>query len=234
MKSHALVPAQRPTMSSLEIAELVEKRHDNVKRSIETLAERGVIARPQSEDKSTGGRRIKILCLGKRDSLVAVAQLSPEFTARVVDRWQELEERAQAGALAIPDFTSPAAAARAWADQVELAEARAAEIADMREDLEAHDRLTAAKGSLTVTEAAKALGICRGDLFDHLRDHRWAYRRNGDGPWLAYQRKCDQGELEHKVTTITRTDGSVKVSTQMRVTSRGLTRLAREVVSDGS
>jgi len=28
---------------------------------------------------------------GKRDSIIVVAQLSPEFTARLVDRWQELE-----------------------------------------------------------------------------------------------------------------------------------------------
>ena len=28
---------------------------------------------------------------GKRDSIVVVAQLSPEFTAVLVDRWQELE-----------------------------------------------------------------------------------------------------------------------------------------------
>ncbi|EOD9048659.1 DNA-binding protein, partial [Klebsiella quasipneumoniae] len=29
---------------------------------------------------------------GKRDSIIVVAQLSPEFTARLVDRWKELEE----------------------------------------------------------------------------------------------------------------------------------------------
>ncbi len=28
---------------------------------------------------------------GKRDSIIVVAQLSPEFTARLVDRWRELE-----------------------------------------------------------------------------------------------------------------------------------------------
>jgi phage regulator Rha-like protein len=28
---------------------------------------------------------------GKRDSIIVVAQLSPEFTARLVDRWNELE-----------------------------------------------------------------------------------------------------------------------------------------------
>lgn len=43
-------------MTSLEIASLVEKRHDNVKRTIETLAERGVISFPQIEEKATAGR----------------------------------------------------------------------------------------------------------------------------------------------------------------------------------
>ncbi|WP_229754901.1 hypothetical protein [Mameliella alba] len=38
------------TMCSREIAELLEKRHDDVKRSIETLVKRGVIELPQSEE----------------------------------------------------------------------------------------------------------------------------------------------------------------------------------------
>jgi phage regulator Rha-like protein len=44
----------KPSMTSLEIAELVEKRHDNVKRTIETLIVRGVITSPQIEEKPTG------------------------------------------------------------------------------------------------------------------------------------------------------------------------------------
>lgn len=43
------------TMTSLEIAELVEKRHDNVKRTIETLAHSGVITFPQFEETSFTG-----------------------------------------------------------------------------------------------------------------------------------------------------------------------------------
>ena len=45
------------TMTSREIAELVEKRHDNVKRTIESLIERGVIASPQVEEKPSRARR---------------------------------------------------------------------------------------------------------------------------------------------------------------------------------
>jgi phage regulator Rha-like protein len=84
-----------PTMTSREIADLVSVRHDNVRRTIEALAERGVITLPQIEEKPTAGRPSLVYVFtgaaGKRDSIVTVAQLSPEFTARLVDRWQELE-----------------------------------------------------------------------------------------------------------------------------------------------
>lgn len=80
-------------MSSREIADLVGKRHDNVKRTIEKLISNGVISNPQIEDgiKSANGVTEKEYLLEKRDSFVVTAQLSPEFTARLVDRWQELE-----------------------------------------------------------------------------------------------------------------------------------------------
>ena len=78
-------------MSSREIAELVEARHDNVKRSMTRLQERGLITFTPMAEKSTGGRPAVLFHVNQRDSYVIVAQLSPEFTARLVDRWQELE-----------------------------------------------------------------------------------------------------------------------------------------------
>lgn len=91
-------------MTSQQIAELTGKRHDNVKRTIETLAEQGVISGPQFEDvKETKGNnreyvtRVFVFDLAhKRDSFVVVAQLSPKFTAALVDRWRELEAQAAA------------------------------------------------------------------------------------------------------------------------------------------
>lgn len=84
MQSHTL------TMSSREIAEVVDSRHDSVKRTIETLQERGLIAFTQTVEK-TSGRPASVYHVNKRDSYVVVAQLSPEFTARLVDRWEALE-----------------------------------------------------------------------------------------------------------------------------------------------
>lgn len=89
------------TMSSREIADLVESRHDSVKRSMETLRDKRVISFTQSVETShegAGARPVDVYLVGKRDSYVVVAQLSPEFTARLVDRWQELEQKAAAPA----------------------------------------------------------------------------------------------------------------------------------------
>lgn len=91
------------SMTSLEIAELVNKRHDNVKRTIENLIDLEVIARPQIEDMQNvvNNRPYTTQVYvfkgeqGKLDSITVVAQLCPEFTAALVKRWYELENQQQ-------------------------------------------------------------------------------------------------------------------------------------------
>jgi Rha family phage regulatory protein len=94
---------------------------------------------------------------------------------------------------------------------------------------EALNRLSQAEGSLCVTDAAKALQMRPSDLFKWLRQNGWTYRRVGAAHDLGYSSKTNSGLLEHKVTTVLRTDGSEKVTEQVRVTARGLTTLARLV-----
>lgn len=79
-------------MSSREIADLCQKRHDNVMQVIRDLIA-GQILTPEIQESKFEhrGNSYKCFLLNKRDSLVTVARLSPEFTAAVVDRWQELE-----------------------------------------------------------------------------------------------------------------------------------------------
>ncbi|EFK4279629.1 Rha family transcriptional regulator [Escherichia coli] len=92
----------KASMTSVEFAELVGSRHDKVKQSIERLAERRIIQLPPmgiSENINGLGLTQKSKHYlfegerGKRDSIIVVAQLCPEFTARLVDRWRELEEQ---------------------------------------------------------------------------------------------------------------------------------------------
>jgi phage regulator Rha-like protein len=218
------------TMSSREIADLLGKRHDKVKQSIERLAERDAIGQPPMGDDlytDTQGkeRTISVYQLEKRDSYVVVAQLSPEFTARLVDRWQELEAHVAKPAI----LTGPQLMAAALIEADATMQMQAQQIEDMREDVAAHERLTKADGSLTTTEAAKNLGVRPKDLFQWLSNNRWIYKRPGAPNWLGYQTRCNTGDLEHKTTTVLRADGSEKITEQVRVTAKGLAKLAKLV-----
>ena len=109
---------QTLTMSSKEIAAVVESRHDSVKRAMMTLQDKGLITFTHTVEKGEG-RPAAVLHVNKRDSYVVVAQLSPEFTAVLVDRWQELESKQQPQ---IPtNFAEALQLAADQAKQIELA-----------------------------------------------------------------------------------------------------------------
>jgi hypothetical protein len=70
-------------------------RHDTVGISIDRLVDRGVIGSVALQDLRTPARQSSKAYVfegeqGKRDSIIAVAQLTLEFTAKLMDRWQEL------------------------------------------------------------------------------------------------------------------------------------------------
>jgi Rha family phage regulatory protein len=88
-------------------------------------------------------------------------------------------------------------------------------------------RFAEADGSLCITDAAKALQMRPSDLFNWLRQNGWIYKRVGTSHDLGYSSKTTTGLLEHKVTTVLRADGSEKVTEQVRVTAKGLTKLAQ-------
>jgi phage anti-repressor protein/phage antirepressor YoqD-like protein len=95
---------------------------------------------------------------------------------------------------------------------------------------EALDRISQASGSMCITDAAKTLQVKPQELFSLLSKNRWIYKRSDGRRWVAYQDRLQQQVLEHKITTIDRTDGSKKVTERVLVTPKGLTRLA-ELVS---
>jgi len=59
----------------------------------------------------------------KREACLMAMSYSYELQAKVFDRMTELENRATAIRPTLPDFTNPAIAARAWADEVEAKQA---------------------------------------------------------------------------------------------------------------
>ena len=137
----------------------------------------------------------------------------------------ECERRAQSARPAA--LTGPQLMAAALIEADATIKAQAVQIEDMREDVEAHERLVKADGSISITEAAKNLGMRPKDLFQWLRSNKWLYKRPGGASWLGYQTRCNAGDLEHKTTTVLRADGSEKITEQVRITAKGLSKLAK-------
>ncbi|MCG2572402.1 phage antirepressor KilAC domain-containing protein [Acinetobacter sp. ME22] len=228
---NAIVPLQTQSMTSLEISELVEKRHDNVKRTIENLVKQSVITSPQIEEKPTAGRPSTFYVFtgeqGKRDSIIVVAQLCPEFTARLVDRWQELEAQVAKPIDPMQLLSDPNLLRSALLTYSEKVIELEQKVECMQPTVAAYDRIATADGSLCLTDAAKALQMRPKDFIGLLNQKQWIYKRTGASHYLGYQEKVQSGYLEHKVTEVTRSDGSTKMTEQVRVTPKGLTKLSK-------
>lgn len=177
------------TMTSREIADLVGSRPDSVKRTIERLAttkvnhETGAVTPavielpPTVEVKNHLGQTVAEYIFsgdkGKRDSIVVVAQLSPEFTARLVDRWQELEAQQQP---AIP---------RTFADALRLAADQQEQIAQLaHENQQQADRIDTLESLLargmSAPEFCRHLnGVNTMAINKHLLAAGWLYEDGG-------------------------------------------------------
>ncbi|MES4158219.1 DNA-binding protein, partial [Escherichia coli] len=135
---------EKPSMTSIEIAELVGSRPDNVKISIERLAKSGVIQLPAlqvfEKINNLGLRRSVEAYVfegeqGKRDSIIVVAQLSPEFTARLVDRWRELEEQVRQPLTEIEMIAAMAANAVQQQKRLHVVESKVSQVVETVEQI---------------------------------------------------------------------------------------------------
>lgn len=191
-----LIPTQHSaTMSSREVAELIEKRHDHIKVSAERLAAKGVIGTPATREFTHNGNTYTEYLLNKRDSLILVAQNCPEFTARIVDRWQELEAM-HAPAFKVP--TTLSGALRLAAEQAETIEAQQLQLAAQQPAVEFVERYTVAdSGSKGFREVCKILKANESQFRAFLLDNKIMYRLSG--VLTAYQNHIDADRFE--VTT---------------------------------
>lgn len=210
--------AQR-TMSSRELAQLSEKRHDNVMRVCRDLRSSGVC--PQIEEApytdQQNGQTYTECRANQRDSYVIMARLSPEFTARLVDRWQELE---QAAAPAIPQ--TYAAALRLAAEQAEKIERQAAALALTAPKVAVVDRYMDATGTQTFRQVAKLLQAREPAFRAFLAARGIMYQLAGS--WVPYAEHIDAGRFVVKTGSA---DNGHAYSTA-RFTPRGVAWVAQQ------
>ena len=218
------------TMTSREIADLTGKEHKNVLADVRhMLFDLGQAAAEFSATASVPGpngstRHIEVFNLPKRETLILVSGYSALLRARIVDRWAELERAASDPARALND---PALLRQVLLGYTEKVIELQHQVGELTPKAKALDRLAASDGSFCLTDAAKALQVAPRRFIAKLSEMGWIHRRPMGSGWLAYQDRIAMGVLEHKVTSGDRGDGTEWCNTQVRVTAKGMTRLAK-------
>lgn len=227
MKTTELLPITEKnaslTMSSREIAELINKNHSDLCRSIERLIAKEVIGgyQPMAYTHPQNGQTYYEYHLTKRDSLIVVAQNCPEFTAAIVDRWQELEAQQ---AVQLPQTF--AEALRLAADLEEQKQALLLENQRMKPKAAFVEHYVEVGTTKSLREIAKILKMPEKAMIQRLVEDRILYRQSNN--LLPYQ-KYHEREL-FAVKTGTAEHGHN--FTQTRVTSKGMAFIANRYASE--
>ena len=168
------------------------------------------------------------LSMGKELAMVERTPKGREVRLYFIRCEKELQEVKQRMP-ALPDFTNPAIAARAWAEQYEknLMLLEQAKIDTPKAQW--CDRVIAANEHMTVTQAAKTLGFPPRKLKDYLRKIGFIYA-NADTPM---QDQIKTGRAVLRYAHYTTSDGNPVEKPYTHITSKGLKWLYEKLVADG-
>lgn len=196
-----LITSKQPlTMSTREIASLLQRQHSNIKISAERLAKNGTIAMQGSKFEHNGNTYEEYL-LQKRDCLILVAQNCPEFTAAIVDRWQLLEEAQK------PQLP------QSFAEALQLAADQARQLEIAAPKVEFHDKIVNDAATFSLRDAAKKIQQRPNKFTQWLRTEGYLCQNN-----MPKQQYVNQGLFK----THTGQSKDEFQFSQTRVTSKGL------------
>jgi phage antirepressor YoqD-like protein len=167
--------------------------------------------------------------LPKREANLMVMSENYKVQAAVYDRMTELEQKpAFDYATVLSDAGMMRGLLLTYTEKVIALEST---VKILEPKAIALDRISSSEGSQCITDSAKALKMQPKKLFSFLQEVHWIYKRAGGKNWLGYQDKIQQGLVEHKITTVTRSDGSEKVVEQVLLLPKGITRLSEMLIS---
>ena len=182
------------TMSSLEIAELTGKQHKHVLTDIRNMLNSLNIdsAVFTAQYKDSTGRSLVMFNLPKRETLILVSWYSVTMRARIIDRWQELEEK------------QTPATPKTYIEALEKLLESEKEKLVLKEELKAAEpkvefvnNYVNAKVNKTVRDLVKVLNVNEREFRNWLRDSKIMYRL--DGMWMPYSKYLQKGYFEAKV-----------------------------------
>lgn len=202
----------QPTMSSIELLALINQ----ARAAFNEPEVRRNQFNARVEDELEGTHYKKTVVTNENGTESVVFELSQDQCmlvsmreSKAVRRWvlnrlNALEtERKQVvhPPVVIPDFMSPAEAARAWAAEFEAKQQAQQALALAAPKVEFVDRYVEATGLFTFREVAKLLKANEARFREFLLDQKIMYRLGFGGKLTAYQNHVDAGRFEMKTDT---------------------------------
>ena len=217
-------------MTSLQIAEVTGKMHKHVLRDIKVILEKGAsktnFGLTSYNDKQ--GKEQPMYSLTPKGCLILASGYDVVLRERIIDKLEEYQQNERTSITSLPDFTNPAEAARAWAEQFELKQLEAKradeaeqqvialtqEIETMQPKVSYYDTILANKSTVVITQIAQDYGMSAIKFNQTLYDLHIQHKVNDQ--WILYAEHLGQGYVQSKPVTITHTSGyqSVKYNTE--------------------
>ena len=244
------------TMSSLEIAKLTGKPHNDVMKAIRAMESAWEeISEGQfslTSYKDAQGKERPCYELTKTECLYVATKFNDKARAKLVIRWQELEQQARANMIALPNFEDPAEAAIAWAKEYKEKKVLAienqtlqrekmmlqdenfqlaAENQELKGDHNYLDLIMRSRSTLTVTQIAQDYGMSAKAMNKVLADMGIQYKNNGQ--WILYSKYKDGGYVSSRSIDITRSNGMPDTVMQTEWTQAGRRFLYEELKKRG-
>jgi len=199
----------------------------------------------ESSYKDAKGEDRNMYELNKKACLLLSSGYDVNLRAKIIDRWEELEIKARANMISLPDFTDPAEAAMAWAKEYrekkvlaienkKLEEENiqlAAENQELKHDKNYLDLIMRSKALLTISQIAQDYGMSGKAMNKKLADMGIQYSINGQ--WILYAKYKDCGYVSSRSIDITRADGRPDVVLHTEWTQAGRKFLYEELKKQG-
>lgn len=233
-------------VNSRDVAEHFGKRRDHVLRDIEELIRKDppkigeMFHRVETPD--SYGRMQKSYYMNRDGFSLLVMGFTGkeaiEWKLKYIEAFNEMEKKLK-NPLALPNFSNPAEAARAWADQFEKRKQAEALNEANRPKVIFAEAVSASHSSILIGDLAKILrgnGVNIGQrrLFQWMRDHGYLIKQKGASYNMPTQRAMDMGLFRVKEGTYINGSGANIVTKTTKVTGRGQQFFINKFLKEGA
>lgn len=242
MESLVSIKNNQVVVSSRQVAENFGKRHDKLFTEIERmygdytvkigapkmvetpLFYENVYTHPQNKQQykeyimNRDGFSLLVMGFTGKDAL--------HWKMKYIAAFNDMERKLQNKMLMLPDFTNPAEAARAWAEQFDKRAEAERLLEEAKPKMIFADAVSASDTTILIGDLAKLIKqngheIGQKRLFEWLRNNGYLIKRKGADYNSPTQKAMELGLFKIKETAITHSDGHVTVSKTVKVTGKG-------------